>query len=38
MATLKIPCELIVVPDVKHSYANLYEALGDKEFEFYKSP
>ena len=36
MAGLKVPCELALVPGVKHSYMNLYEQLGDKEFAFYK--
>ena len=33
---LRLPCELIVVPDVRHSYQNLYAELGDREFEFYR--
>ncbi len=37
MTNLSIPCELIVVPGVKHSYRNLYAELGDKEFQFYKA-
>lgn len=28
--------EHILVPGVKHSYVNLYESLGDREFQFYK--
>jgi endo-1,4-beta-xylanase len=37
MTALSIPCELIVVPGVKHSYMNLYAELGDIEFQFYKA-
>ena len=36
MTGLYLPCELIVIPGIKHSYMNLYEELGDKEFAFYK--
>jgi len=36
MTELRLPCELIVVPGVRHSYQNLYAELGDREFEFYR--
>lgn len=37
MTGLNLPCQLIVVPGIKHSYKNLYAELGDAEFQFYKS-
>jgi endo-1,4-beta-xylanase len=36
MTELRLPCELIVVPGVRHSYQNLYAELGDREFAFYR--
>jgi S-formylglutathione hydrolase FrmB len=36
MAGLNLTSELIVIPGIRHSYKNLYEELGDKEFSFYK--
>jgi len=36
MKGLNLSSELIIVPGVKHSYKNLYQELGDREFVFYK--
>jgi len=37
MTGVDLPCQLIVVPGIKHSYMNLYAELGDGEFQFYRS-
>lgn len=37
MTALGLPCQLLVVPEVRHSYMNLYAELGDDEFRFYES-
>ena len=35
MKAMGLPCELTIVPGVKHSYMNLYDAIGDPVFAYY---